>query len=136
MKNGVLILAGVLLILLSCEKEEKQVQPESTSAKYYELEALLMDPGDGSGTFEPVSSSRMISLYPNGTLTANGDLCQMDTTAVNTVNGTYSLNDSTLVVPGCDTLSFDLTDSTLIINYRCIEPCRAKYRKTILLFPQ
>ncbi len=137
MKNTILLLmAG--LALISCKKEDKPTTPNPNPSSFtrYALVELLMDPGDGSGTFQPVTSNKFIELYNDGTIKSNGDICSMSPDANNPTNGTYSLSDSSIAVSGCDTLDFDLDNSTLIINYPCIEPCRAKYQKTVPLQTQ
>ena len=137
MKNTILLLmAG--LALISCKQEEKVTTPPPNNGIFgrYELVEMLQDPGDGSGTFQPVTSNKTLELFTNGTITSNGNLCSMDPGTANPSSGVFSLADSSIVVAGCDTLNFDLDSSTLIINYPCIEPCRAKYQKSLPLFTE
>lgn len=136
MKKGILILVSIAA-LIACKKEAEktQSQPKEKPEGIYQLTEVLMDPGDGSGTFQPVNSKKTIELFSNDSLYSNGNICSMDPGTGTASHGTYSLADSSIALAGCDTLDFDLTDSTLIINYFCIEPCRAKYRKLIPLYP-
>ena len=50
-------------------------------------------------------------------------------------NGTYSEIESAITMNNCNDLTliwdfnFEINGNTLIINYPCFEPCRAKYKK-------
>ena len=44
-------------------------------------------------------------------------------------SGVYSLEGSTLSLPNCNKLNFEINGDELIINYPCIEPCRLKYHR-------
>lgn len=134
MKNVFLLLAMIGL-LSSCAKNELKTgevsvdQPIdlSTAGKYKLIETLL-DPGDGSGIFQPITSNKIIELHSNGTITSNGELCQTMMGNMPT-SGTFSLADGTITTANCTGLTFEIVLGRLIIDYPCIEPCRAKLLK-------
>ncbi|MCP4439593.1 MAG: hypothetical protein GY810_11680 [Aureispira sp.] len=95
----------------------------------WRLIEMLADPGNGSGTFSPVSSSKTIEFHSNGTVSSNGNLCSMNSASNTASTGTYSTVDSTISGSTCASLNFTLSGNTLIINYPCIEPCRAKFER-------
>jgi len=131
MKKIVLTLA-VIGILSSCNKDDKTVQNTELIGNWKLIE-VLADPGDGSGTFTAVESDKIISFKNNGIIISNGRLCDNSMNSDNPTSGTYSIADSTFTSPNCPdpeyNYSFEHDRDILIVNYPCIEPCRAKYKK-------
>jgi hypothetical protein len=132
--NKILIKAlfSVLAIgLISCNENDDN---ESGLVSQWHLVELLSDPGDGSGTFQAVSSEKTVSFFDDGTITSNGSLCTMGTDVSSASSGTYSISDSTITVDNCNftppfPVSYQSEGAFLIINYPCIEPCREKYEQ-------
>lgn len=127
MKYGyILFFVATALLFSSCKKEES---PELVNS--WKLIEILADPGDGSGTFQPVTSDKVVSFYADGTVTSNASICTMETQIGNGSSGTYSSVDSTITVNGCATtgfpLTFEMSGANLILNYPCFEPCKEKY---------
>ena len=116
----------IIVALASCDKEPCI---ETDLIGEYRLAEMLMDPGDGSGTFQPVNSDKTIEFHNDGTVTSNGDLCFMTIEANSPTSGTYSITDSTISITGCSDLAFELENDDLIIHYPCIEGCSAKFRR-------
>ncbi|MDP4662626.1 MAG: hypothetical protein NWS74_03095 [Salibacteraceae bacterium] len=114
------------LAVISCKKKD---DVESELYGTYKLIETLADPGDGSGTFQPVSSDKTVTLYNDGTITSNGELCRLNTETGTSTAGTYSFTDSTISSSDCTTFGFELSGNTLILNYQCIEACRGKFLK-------
>ncbi|MBI9037124.1 MAG: hypothetical protein JEY97_03250 [Bacteroidales bacterium] len=127
----IIFLLGFAIIVFSCDKNnDKQV--DSDLIGKWGLIEVLADPGDGSGTFHSVQSNKIIEFHDDGTITSNGEICDMSIETNNSTSGAYSLIDSTISSNDCSNqmnISFEQNGSTLIINYPCIEPCRAKYEK-------
>jgi hypothetical protein len=133
----ILILNLVLFgLALACadDTEAESGQQSNTLIGTWRLTEIMADPGDGSGTFTPVTSSRSLTFNKDGSFTCNGDICTFGAQAGNATTGTYTLADSTWQSPFCADpgfkYTFKLNGDTLILNYVCIEPCRAKYLKT------
>ncbi|WP_118194163.1 lipocalin family protein [Albibacterium indicum] len=132
MKKIILTLA-IIGVLASCDKNDKTVHNTELIGDWKLIE-VLADPGDGSGTFTAVESDKIISFKNNGIITSNGRLCDMSMNSDSPSSGTYSIADSTFTSPDCldpeySNYSFEHDRDILIINYPCIEPCRAKYKK-------
>ena len=112
--------------LFSCSEEDSEVVSK------WKLIEQLADPGDGSGTFQPVESDKTVTFYEDETFISNGTLCTMTVNVGNGSTGSYSLQDSTITVDGCGfstpyAMTFEVQGSFMILNYPCIEPCREKY---------
>lgn len=117
--------------MIACKDDEPI---ESGLIGKYTLIEVLADPGDGSGTYQPVNSSKTIEFRADGTITSNGNLCNISTDANNPSSGTYSLVDSTIQSPACNNnlpfaIRFYWDNDVVEIAYPCIEPCGARYRK-------
>lgn len=119
-----------LLVLLACEEQKEVVNAADTFTtnegligKWKEIEALS-DPGDGSGTFQPVNEKQgqLIEFKADGTL------------LLNSAPGRYELLPNQyvriLVNDGKNEFRWrysDLTPSSVTLSYQCIEPCAGKY---------
>lgn len=99
----------------------------------WRLIEILADPGNGSGTFTSVISDKIITFENGGTITSNGNLCDMSINSDNQTSGTYSVTNMTFNSLDChmpnQDFSFEQNGNILIVNYPCIEPCRAKFIK-------
>jgi hypothetical protein len=126
-----LVLLFSAVLFHACEKDD-QITGTYIIGKW-ELTEVLADPGDGSGTFQSVNSNKIIEFHTDGTISSNGSICDMSLEANEASIGTYSLEDYTISPAGCSysplKITFEFQNSYLILNYPCIEPCRAKYKK-------
>lgn len=131
MKKSILLLSALFIVFSSCKKEDDVIVigDHVRSSDTYKLVETLADPGDGSGTFQTVSSDKTVSLYNDGTITSNGELCRLSIETGTATAGTYSFADSTISSSDCTTFGFELSGNTLILNYQCIEACRGKFLK-------
>jgi hypothetical protein len=119
-------------ILFSCNKNDDS-NSETELVGNWKLIEVLADPGDGSGTFSSVESDKILTFENGGTITSNGNLCDMSINSENETSGTYSNSESTFNSSDCNNpdynFTYEQTGNILIINYPCIEPCRVKYMK-------
>ena len=126
---GTLITVG---ILFACNNDDDS-NSNTELAGNWKLIEVLLDPGDGSGTFSSVESEKTITFESGGIITSNGNLCDMSINSDNQTSGTYSNSESTFNSSDCNNpdynFTFEQNESILIINYPCIEPCQAKYIK-------
>lgn len=124
-----LITAG---IICSCQNDDDSNSDLELIGNWKLIE-VLADPGDGSGTFYPVESKKIITFKTDGTITSNGNLCDMSISSDHQTSGTYSKSESTFNSSACDNPTYNFTfeknNNLLIVNYPCIEPCQAKYIK-------
>ena len=133
MKKIALILT-VVVLLFSCKNDDDNA-PENNSSVIgtWKITAIYLDPGDGSGDFEDVTSAKKVSFYGDGTVSSTGSLCEISNSSEMGTSGTYSLTNGSITIPDCAnpnySTSFELIDSNLIISYLCIEGCKEKYVK-------
>ncbi len=129
MKNLMLICL-TLPLFISCNSDELNF--EELTGKW-QLVEVLMDPGDGSGVFETVTSNRTITFAESGAFISKGDLCEISDSDENASSGSYNTIDETLTIDSCDdlnsTITYKLKNKRLILVYTCIEGCKHKYQK-------
>ena len=134
----------VVLILLNCSSDDRKppIENEDLLGKWRIIEQL-MDPGDGSGTFQPVISDRTFEFFSNGTVTVNEVMCFMSGEPSEMSSGTYEIRggtnvdvqfEGTISPNNCDfeemRIGFNLSlDGHLILWYLCFESCGEKYEK-------
>ena len=122
-----LLFFSILLIFTACNKDENEI------VGTWELVEIYMDPGDGSGTFEPVESDKIIKFKNNGTVMSNGSLCVPSTESNSPMEGTYNDTDKTIDSDDCTdqpiAIRYEITNGYLIISYPCFESCQAKFKK-------
>jgi len=124
-KYPILALLFCTILLVSCKKEKTELRGE------WLLVEVSYDPGDGSGSFEPVSSTKTLH-FSNGSISSNGDLCSLSAEVGFTTAGTYNLADSIITgdcIYGGLPITFEHNGNELIVNYPYLENCRAKYVK-------
>jgi hypothetical protein len=123
-KTTLILLIVSSTILLSSCNEEVAVP---VLIGEWALTEVLADPGDGSGTFQPVSSEQAITFRSDSTFTSVERLC--NTIELSTPQiGTFTASE--LLISDCDyELSYEISEGYLIIYLPCIEPCAQKYRK-------
>uniref|UniRef100_UPI0037DC77FD lipocalin family protein n=1 Tax=Zhouia sp. PK063 TaxID=3373602 RepID=UPI0037DC77FD len=130
MKKITLILV-VCFAIISCSDNDDTTNTSIYGT--YKLVATYMDPGDGSGTYEPVSSNKTITFKEDGTVTSNGDLCTMTIDTDVASSGTFSLVDSTYTSSSCSNpeyaYPFEVSGNTVIVHFSCFEGCGFKYKK-------
>ena len=130
LKNSLVALA-LLGLVINCS-EDPEVG-DKTLVGRWELIEVLNDPGDGSGTFQPVESDKYIEFLLNGEIRSNGNLCSSGGNIDNPSSGNYILPDSILSIEDCPRpfgpTRFRIENGSLILSYSCIEPCEEKYNK-------
>jgi hypothetical protein len=122
---GIIITFGV-----SCKKEV--CTSTSGIVGEWKLVEELMDPGNGSGTFQPVSSNKKIKFCDDLTFETNGEMCNMTNQTGSTHVGIYNTSTSMIEPQNCTNtaplgISYSVSADTLIINYPCFEGCAQKY---------
>lgn len=125
----ILIIFSTILLVLSCIEQEST---DNNLIGRWRLTEVLLDPGDGSGTFQGVSSDKIIEFHSDGTVTSNGEICSMSIDTNSASSGTYSILESTIYSSNClnQGIKYSRTGITLVLTYpNCIEPCASKYLK-------
>jgi hypothetical protein len=114
-------------LLFSCHKNEEELAPTSLAGTW-KLNEVLSDPGDGSGTFQPVSSNKNLVFVSDNKVTSNSQICDFSIESNSSSTASYSQATSTI---NCSNfiIHYELKANTLILSYPCIEGCQAKYIK-------
>jgi hypothetical protein len=118
----------ILSFLTSCKKNDR-----GSLTGTWELKEVLMDPGNGSGVFNVVSSDKNLVFHTNGNVTSNGIICDMSIESNTRTSGTYSAIDSSIISSTCQNLviKYEVSGDTLTLIYPCIEACKAKYARVL-----
>lgn len=80
--------------MIICNCSSNKVKPvvgnENLLGKWKVIEQLS-DPGDGSGTFNPIESNRTIQFFSDNKVTINGSLCHMSIDVGLNMSGIYEV---------------------------------------------
>ncbi len=135
MKKSLSLLVTVALFI-SCNNDDDSTPQEVSLIGNWRLIEFLADPGDGSGTFQTITSDKMLTFNSNGEITSNYSLCSMlEIVSPQASSGTYSTTTGIIDAPSCFndsplTIGFEVSnEGNLIISYPCIEACQEKYIK-------
>ncbi len=135
MKNSYLIFLLILSIFSCTPEEEPIIEDESPILmSTWQLIETLFDPGDGSGTFTPIDSDKIIRLWDDGSIQANGAFCplEVDPTSEFVEVGTYSTANETFTINDCNGIEqemmYKIEASILRVYFPCIEPCAWKFQ--------
>lgn len=132
MKKTIGLLA-LIFLLLSCSDDTTRPTESAEFLGKWGLSEILMDPGDGSGTFRPVDTFSSIEFLPNGKITSNYSLCPSYTGSETYFATTYNAGDNTISLKDCDmenyTISYSISEGNLILSYPCIEACEYKFER-------
>lgn len=118
----------LILFLISCSKTKSEdIQPKIISN--WKLTEILMDPGDGSGTFQAVQSNRILQFKDNNQVVCNEKLCEMTSSSAMNSTGTYSESEESIIPTDCQNskIKYKINEDTLILFYQCFEACESKY---------
>lgn len=128
-KNFFLIL--ITLFTFSCDENTLTVDPTVLTGTWRVVD-VLVDPGDGSGTFMSIDSDKTMRFFESGTVRTNSEFCDFSQDINLFLETTYSSSDSIIYVE-CDDfewdMPFELRDENLILYYLCDEPCVERYVK-------
>ncbi|WP_298895170.1 lipocalin family protein [uncultured Psychroserpens sp.] len=130
MKKQLLVLL-VITLMLSCNNDDQNNSNIELIGNWKLIE-VLANPGGGSGTFMPVESDKTIEFENSGTITTNTSLCDPYSDEIITT-GSFSLTNNTITTncqnPNITTISFELNDQHLILNFISNEGYSQKFKK-------
>lgn len=123
----------IVLYLSSCNADDETANADNDIVGQWILVEMLLDPGDGSGEYMPVESSRTITFAEDGTYTSNADICSLSTISGEPTSGNYAAVEDGYTIE-CDSpfpssLNISLENGDLILAFFCIEPCLQKFRR-------
>ena len=125
-----LALTIIFFTAFSCEEDVGLPK----SIEKWKLIAQLAHPGDGSGTFQPVESDRIIEfIVDEDIVRSNGSFCGMGTSADEDATAIYNANEKYILIEDCGGTGFkilyDFDEEFLYLRFPCIEPCVQKYER-------
>lgn len=133
------ILLVLVIVSVSCFSDDSTPTLDDSALGKWQLIEQLLDPGDGSGTFQTVQSQRIIEFFSDGKVTVNGGLCFIHTEIDDSQSGLYEMfsdeatdinHDGVITSELCGNFKiyFDISaDGHLILWYPCIEACAQKF---------
>lgn len=128
--NKLLFIFTIAILFIACEDD--QTKNDNQLFGQWKLIEQLMDPGNGSGTYQSVESDKIITFYSDNTFTSNGDMCFVSSESDQDQTGIFT--DST-IVPNANCgivpypIRYTITGDYLELFYTCIEPCQQKWQK-------
>lgn len=134
MKNLKILAVLFLIIFTACSDDTTHEQlPEENAAVLgsWKLIEQLADPGDGSGTFQPITSDKVLVFNANGVVESkNGSLCAPYSDEMRD-SGTFSSTDSLIYTmcsnPNIAQISFKIEGGILRLDYASNEGFSQKY---------
>lgn len=128
----------LLIIMTSCSKNDNLIPIEHEVLGKWKLIETFEDPGDGSGTFEAVTSNQTIEFFNNRQFHTNGSMCYLGIEGNSNSKGHFNTTENAIYFDGgCDFYNepeviFSIENSYLIIGWKsCVEGCYNKYAKLI-----
>ncbi|WP_299311398.1 lipocalin family protein [uncultured Aquimarina sp.] len=131
MKKYMFLFLIPLLFVFSCSSDDDTIVNPDLLGKWRLIEQLV-DPGDGSGRFEPINSDLELEFFAAGVLqVSNGTLCSLNIDSEGSSTESYSIDENVINVD-CDNaigISFEIKEGSLFLYFACIEGCGQKYQK-------
>jgi hypothetical protein len=124
MKKVFLLLSFFVTLSACTDCDDDTPVSESDIIGNWELVAVLSDPGDGSGTFQP-ASGKTLQFTAQGVVNCNISFCFGSLTQA-TTTGTYDTSTTSIDVDNC-TGTYSFNGSFLEVSHFCIEPCGERY---------
>ncbi len=123
---------ALLISVVACNSDDNEESAQGILGEWLLIE-MLADPGDGSGEYVAVDSSKRINLMADGTYSSNGDICAFSPELTNPTSGSYELIENGYVIE-CDSpfptpLRLSLDNGYLIVAFSCFEPCLQKFER-------
>ncbi len=133
MKN-LIKFAFLSLIIFSCTTSDTSQSETPEFIGKWKLVAILHDPGDGSGTYQPVVvQKKTINFLTTGYVNSNFSLCDISSSTTVNYLAPYFTDNHYITTQECTSGNFDipytLEDGYLILHYPCIEVCAYKFAK-------
>ncbi|MBQ4802378.1 hypothetical protein J8L88_05870 [Aquimarina sp. MMG015] len=131
MKKYIPLILIPLLCVFSCSNDDDAIADPDLLGKWQLIEQLV-DPGDGSGTFQPVNSDLELEFLPAGVLqVSNGTLCLITIGREGDSTESYSIDENVITVDcgNSTNIGFEIKEGRLFLYFPCIEACAQKYQK-------
>lgn len=131
MKKFFFVLVTISM-LLSCSEDNSRKSETNEFLGKWKMTETLIDPGDGSGTYVPVSGEYFLEFFPNGTVGTNYMLCTLSGTNTGSYTSLYFADEQYIQSQTCNAnqdfqIYYQMEGENLILNYPCIEACQVKF---------
>ncbi len=134
MKKLKVITVLFLITFTACSEDSTEVEEREENAAVlgsWKLTEQMADPGDGSGTFQPIKSEKILVFNSNGVVESkNGSLCSPYSDEM-LGSGTFSSADSLIYTmcsnPNIAQISFRIEGEMLRLDYASNEGFSQKY---------
>lgn len=134
MKKGIFLLTITSFCISACSDDS--CMPPTGIVDNWQLTEVFMDPGDGSGTFQPTDQVLVIAFNADGTINATDGVCSLlGSGSESDALGTYNQELSEIYISNCgdfsgeETLKYELEGNTLIVNRLCRERCAQRFER-------
>ena len=123
-----------LSMLLSCSEDNSRKSETNEFLGKWKMTETLIDPGDGSGTYVPVSGEYFLEFFPNGTVGTNYMLCTLSGTNTGSYTSPYFAEEQYIQSQTCNAnqdfqIYYQMDGENLILYYPCIEACQVKFMR-------
>lgn len=120
-----------IYLILGCGKEDLPLSDLDSS---WELTEFLLDPGDGSGTFQIANYEKQLVFMSNGTIRTSRSFCDPSQDELG-MTGTYNSELLTFVPDDCGDESrpytYQINGNEMLVYAPCIESCIEKYARVL-----
>ena len=121
----------VVILFFSCSDDDHDC-PDNEFVGSWKLIEVLADPGDGSGTFLPIESTRTLTFKNNGIISTNTSLCNPYSDEIRT-SGTYDILEKKIHT-NCEgtniaTIFFRMENEHLILDFFSLEGYSQKFER-------
>ncbi|WP_130736341.1 hypothetical protein [Flavobacterium sp. J27] len=123
----------IMASLSSCNNDDSCSCANNKLVGKWKLIEVLADPGDGSGTFNPIESNKILEFKNNNTVVTNTSMCNPFSNEI-VVSGVYNYFASTIVTncqnPTAASVDFEIENNNfLILTYISTEGYAQKYKR-------
>ncbi|MGV3695635.1 hypothetical protein [Flavobacterium sp.] len=123
------------LFVAACSSSTDRESETSEFLGKWKLTHMLMDPGDGSGTYEPVAGEYTLEFLTNGSIRTNYPLCNLNVQAgADDFTFPYIASENRIPSTACDypeeySINYHIDGGNLILSFPCIEGCLEKFER-------
>ncbi|PPK84575.1 hypothetical protein CLV84_3737 [Neolewinella xylanilytica] len=124
------LLPLLALLFIACSKDDSITPDEILGT--WKLTEVYLDPGDGSGSFEPADYEREITFYADSTYRTSRQICTILDQDEGPGTGRYSPGEDVIFPTECRIgaeYTYSVDGRELTISYLCFEGCAERYEK-------
>ncbi len=124
------------LLIVSCSDDNGRKSETSEFLGKWKMTETLTDPGDGSGTYQPVTDNYTLEFLENGKIRTNYSLCNINSDLNTSYTAPYYAEENYIKAKNCSQapdfeINYAIEEGKLILYYPCIEACNKKFERVI-----